>query len=176
MRELAYEWLAVDAAERGAWIELAAEVEANAWPASPLAYLLEGIAQRRTNRPGAPREAELYARWLLAPYRTRTLALLRAAPLAATTTPDARDDGSTHDVVAPPAPAPLPAAIAAHLAIGRGKPTPALLAHAVGAWDAALGDPATHAWLHRPSAPGSGAPLQRTRSTVTMRVAPRRGS
>ena len=147
VRELAYEWLAVDAAERGAWAELADEAAASAWPATPLAYLLEGIAQRRTQRPGAPTEVELRARWVIAPYRLRTLALLAGATAAAGT-PDERDDG-TRD--APPAPdrAPLPAAIAAHLAVGRGTPTPALLAHAIGAWDAALGDAATTAWLAR---------------------------
>ncbi len=149
VRELAYEWLAVDAAERGAWSELAGEVAQNAWPASPLAYLLEGVAQRRTNQPGAPRELELYARWLLAPYRRATLALLAIAPVEPGVTLD-RDA----DAESTPAPerALLPAAISAHLAITsprRTAPTPALLAHTVGAWDSALGDPATREWLAR---------------------------
>ena len=148
VRELAYEWLAVDAAARGAWAELADEVDANAWPASPLAYLLEGIAQRRVGRPGAPREIELYARWLLAPYRSATSALLAAVPAPAVA-PIAREDRDDAEAQPAVARAPLPSAISAQLAIGRAKATPALLAHAVGAWDAALADPATREWLAR---------------------------
>ncbi len=147
VRELAYEWLAVDAAERGAWSELAGEVAQSAWPATPLAYFLEGLAQRRTNQPTAPRELELYARWFLAPHRRTTLALLVAAPVAEPGVTLDRDGGG--DPVPAPDRAPLPAAISAHLAITARPATAALLAHTVGAWDTALGDPTTREWLAR---------------------------
>lgn len=66
VREIAYEWLCVDAAARGAWDE----IEAEGWPATPLAYLLEGIAR------AVPRR-ELLVRWILAPHRRATWALMQ---------------------------------------------------------------------------------------------------
>ncbi|MGN6111326.1 MAG: hypothetical protein ACTHU0_39890, partial [Kofleriaceae bacterium] len=80
--ELAGEWLAVEAAERGAWAELAEDARATRWPASPLTYLLEGIAARRTRDPGAPGELALLARWLFAPHRGVTSKLLDVGPAA----------------------------------------------------------------------------------------------
>src|ERR1043166_9196099 len=44
VRELAGEWLACDAAERGAWSELVEHASGARWPATPLTYLLEGIS------------------------------------------------------------------------------------------------------------------------------------
>jgi hypothetical protein len=80
VRELAGEWLACDAAERGAWDELAADAAAARWPATSLSYFLEGVATRRANAPIAPAAADLYARWLLAPHRRATRGLLGAEP------------------------------------------------------------------------------------------------
>lgn len=84
VRELAGEWLAVDAAERGAWHELlpsaaGAAATTPSWPATPLRFFLEGVAARMLGDDRAPSSAGLAARWLLAPYRRQTYALLRAA-------------------------------------------------------------------------------------------------
>ncbi|HEY1546399.1 MAG TPA: hypothetical protein VGG28_01195 [Kofleriaceae bacterium] len=137
VRELAGEWLACDAAERGAWDELAADAAAARFPATPLTYLLEGIASRIGR-------VELYARWLIAPYRRSTWALLGEA--------DAPIDNAPAAVAAPDAPVgdePLPRAIAAQLALTRTRVDAKLLASTVTAWDAALADPTTRAWLAR---------------------------
>lgn len=158
VRDLAGEWLAVDAAERGAWADLAAEATAARWPATPLTYLLEGIAARRVGGPPEAGDLELWARWVLAPHRRVTLPLVHAALRA----------GTPGEEAAPPRPpaeagvapeAPLPAAIAAHLALdhglaharepGPGRPSADAFAAAVTAWDAALADPPTRAWLAR---------------------------
>lgn len=151
LRELAGEWLAVDAAERGAWQELVAAAAALRWPASPLAYLLEGIAARHAGESGAPGNFELRARWLLAPYRRATWALV-TAPV----TPPRREVAGANDAAAAGDAAdtsavlePLPRAVAAHLAFRTQEPSAAALAATVRAWDAALADGATHAWLAR---------------------------
>lgn len=142
VRELAGEWLAADAAERGAWDELAADSAAARWPATPLAFFLEGVALRRMRAAGAPSPLELRARWLLAPHRRVTRDLLRDADAPP---PSTAPVASAHDTGAA-APASLPRAVAAHLAI---PSSPEQLATAVGAWDAALADRDTHAWLAR---------------------------
>ncbi len=152
VRELAGEWLACDAAERGAWQELADDGRAATWPASSLTYLLEGIASRRTGA-GTPSVVELHARWLIAPFRRATRPLLDAAlavtpaPAAATTVSEPEPIATADDDAR--GAAPLPRAIAAQLAFATDVPTPAALARAVAAWDAALADPATRTWLAR---------------------------
>src|SRR5215468_1631779 len=151
VRELAGEWLACDAAERGAWDALC-DPERAAWPATPLGFLLEGIAARHTGAAGAPSARELWARWLIAPRRRATRALVREALAAAPGSAPARREPTGPTSAAEPAkPAvdPLPRAIAAYLALDE-QPTAVAFALAVGAWDAALGDAATRAWLaHR---------------------------
>jgi hypothetical protein len=143
VRELAGEWLAVDAAERGAWAELYAD--ARRFPASPLAYFLEGVAARLLGAAGAPTAGELRARWLLAPHRTKTRGLFERA-LAGNRAPSAPRSEAVEVVDAEP----LPRAVAAHLRIAsNGSANATSLAAAVGAWDAALGDPATRSWLAR---------------------------
>ena len=140
VRELANEWLACDAAERGAWSALAADANAARRPASALVYLLEGIALRRVGDPRAPGGAELRARWLLAPHRRATRALLDdVAPAPAPTTAEE------------PAPtgAPLPDAIAAHVELAHARPSAGTLGHAIAAWDRALADDATRTWIAR---------------------------
>lgn len=153
VRELCGEWLACDAAERGAWRELADDAYAVTWPPTPLTYFLEGVATRKIGAAGAPSTRELWARWLLAPHRRSTAALRDDARLPAPEPRDPAAPGEPQD----PAPreasdrASLPRAIAAHLALGqRTLPTPVTLGLTVAAWDAALTDDATHAWLaHR---------------------------
>ncbi|HEY0482496.1 MAG TPA: hypothetical protein VGD37_33475 [Kofleriaceae bacterium] len=147
VRELAGEWLACDAAERGAWPELAEHAAAARWPATPLTFLLEGIAARHTGDPAAPSSRELWARWLVAPRRRATRPLVVEAA-AVTGAPAGH---APADPAAPAAadPTPLPCAVAAHLAFDAEPVTAASLASAVTAWDTALGDDATRAWLAR---------------------------
>ncbi|HET9626055.1 MAG TPA: hypothetical protein VFP84_32060, partial [Kofleriaceae bacterium] len=60
VRELAGEWLACDAAERGAWRELADDALAARWPATPLRHVLEGVTLRFTAHADAPSIAGLW--------------------------------------------------------------------------------------------------------------------
>jgi hypothetical protein len=155
VRELAGEWLAVDAAERGAWSELAEATVQRNWAATPLTYFLEGLAAHRTGAAGAPGSAELTARWLLAPYRRTTRVLLTepiaapppAPPLAVAEA--AAEVAGSSDGSSDAEPSPMPHAVAAHLAFGTHDPTATRLAARVRAWDAALADGATHGWLAR---------------------------
>lgn len=151
VRELAGEWLAVDAVERAAWFELHADAAAALWPATPLTYFLEGVAARRVGASGAPGRYELIARWLLAPHRHVTFDLLEdAAPPPAPPAMGEPQGEVTGDVIGDePQPAPLPRAVAAHLAFGSHDASQSRLAETVRAWDAALADGATHAWLAR---------------------------
>lgn len=149
VRELAGEWLAVDAVERGAWAELHDDALAARWPASPLAYFLEGVAAHRVGAEPRPSALEMQARWLLAPHRTKTRVLLASAAghVARSTAPEP----DSIEIVEPyePAPQPLPRAVAAHIALDARTPTSSALADTVRAWDAALSDGGTHAWLAR---------------------------
>lgn len=147
IRELAGEWLACDAAERGAWREIADDSYAAAWPPTPLTYFLEGVATRKVGAAGAPSELELWSRWLAAPHRRRTRAL-RDDAIPPPPEPVLGSNEPETDLVAPPEKAPLPRAISAHLVVAqRTQPSPFALAAAVRAWDAALSDGATHSWL-----------------------------
>ncbi len=149
IRELAGEWLVCDAAERGAWRELADDSYATAWPATPLTFFLEGVATRKVGAAGAPSELELWTRWLAAPHRRRTRALRDDA---VPPPPEPAVAASEHEpeVALPPEKAPLPRAIAAHLVVARrARPSPVALDAAVRAWDAAISDGATLAWLGR---------------------------
>lgn len=142
VRELAGEWLAADAADRGAWSELVVDAAAARSPASSLTFFLEGVAAMRTGAAGAPGAAELRARWLMAPHRRATFALLAPAPVATETPADAVVDGD-------PDRAALPKAVASHLHLANRAASAAGLALTVQAWDAALADPATREWLAR---------------------------
>ncbi len=97
IRELVGEYLAVAAAQREDWLALV-DFPADAWPASPLRFLLEGVAARcrwqaglDSATPPAPRE--LWARWLMAPYRRATWPLLQLA-LGDRTIHGASNDGT----------------------------------------------------------------------------------
>jgi hypothetical protein len=149
VRELAGEWLAVDAAERGAWAEIAADSAAARWPATTLVYLLEGIALRRLGAPGAPGALELQARWLLAPHRRRTRGLLTATPAPAVADAAATRDDEPDDTAAPPERAALPRAISAQISLAAESPSASRLAFAVRSWDLALADDHVRTWLAR---------------------------
>lgn len=148
VRELAGEWLAADAAERGAWSELAADAAAARFPATSLTYFLEGVAAMRIGAAGAPSAFELTARWLLAPHRRATSRLRTPAPTspspAKIATIEVAADGTDSAIEAP-----LPHAVAAHLDLSTTHPTAIAFAATVRAWDLALADPATAAWIAR---------------------------
>jgi hypothetical protein len=144
VRELAGEWLAVDAVTRGAWAELHADAISARWPASSLTFFLEGIAARKVDAERAPGMAELRVRWLLAPHRRATAYLLASPPTPpGTGTVATPADEPAHET----APS-LPRAVAAHLELAVVRtPTVARFADAVAAWDAALVDGETQNWL-----------------------------
>src|SRR3569623_832574 len=137
VRELAGEWLAVDAADRGAWAEIAEAAAATRYPASTLTYLLEGIAAARTGAAGAPGGGELRARWLLAPHRRVTLGLL-CVDVAAEI--PVRPAPREQPIATPPARPPLPRAVAAHLRLAHRAANAPGLALTEQAWDAAHSD------------------------------------
>ncbi len=152
VRELAGEWIAVDAAERGAWSEIYADSLGAVWPASSLTFFLEGVAAHKLEAAGAPGKLERRVRWLLAPHRRATAVLLApviASPPPSTTTAAATETGGAQaDSAVPSVVAPLPLALAAHLDLARvGTPTPASFATAVSAWDLALASGETQKWL-----------------------------
>ncbi|MGE0550391.1 MAG: SLC41A family transporter [Kofleriaceae bacterium] len=153
VRELAGEWLACDAAARGAWHELADDAAAAHWPATPLTYFLEGVATRRVGTPTAPGVIELWARWALAPHRRQTRTLrdesLIASPRAPMAPMEPEPEVDAPEPVAPPVRAPLPHAITSHLAFANRRATAVTLGTTVRAWDTALADSATHSWLAR---------------------------
>jgi hypothetical protein len=152
VRELASEWLACDAAERGAWHELVTDAETARAPATALTFLLEGVAHARVGSPRAPSSLELRARWLLAPHRRQTRALIVAPPVtAAPVSSDCVEPAVERELL------PLPRAIDAHLR-GVDVANQAALDQAVHAWDAALVDHATRMWLAQ-RAVELGAPL-----------------
>ena len=139
VREVAGEWLACDAVERGAWRELAADAAATRFPPTALTYFLEGVAAARIGSPSAPTRASLYARWLFAPHR-RTTAQWLSAPAV----PETVEATIAPDVA--PETAVLPRAIAAHLQLST---TVLGFGEAVSAWDTALADATTRAWIIR---------------------------
>jgi len=152
VRELAGEWLACDAAERAAWSELCEDAARARWPATPLTYLLEGLAARYTGATTAPSAGELWARWALAPRHRATRALVAGAlaiPPGTGAAPRPVDAAGATDPAEPvaAAPTPLPRAVAAHLAFEVNPVTPASLAYTVRAWDTALVDATTRQWL-----------------------------
>jgi hypothetical protein len=149
VRELVGEWLACDAAERGDWAAIVDAAADARWPASPLAFLLEGIAAHHVGAAGAPPTWELWARWLVAPRRGVTRALVVEALAAAPAAPAA---GSATANAAPAAraiAADLSAAVSAHLQFEAAPATAERLAATAQTWDAALAADATRTWLAR---------------------------
>jgi hypothetical protein len=134
-RYLAHEWLVADAASRGAWAEV--ELRGRSLHRrSRATRLLGDLAARLIGYPPVPSNAALLLRWLLAPRRLRTFALVRRAlaqPIA-DVVPEVRR----------PIAAPLeaPALLAAHSdAIARGKVSTARLMELGRGWDQLLSDP-----------------------------------
>ena len=146
VRELAGEWLACDAAERGAWHELAADASAARFPATSLTFFLEGVAAQRSGAAGAPNHATLAARWIIAPYRRATYAYLTAPGAGAEPVVEATASIAVATDAAPDLP-PLPRAVAAHVELAHAGTSAATLAAATAAWDVALADPATRGWI-----------------------------
>jgi len=152
VRELAGEWLAVDAVERFAWRELYDNSIAARWPASSLTFFLEGVAARNLEAAGAPSKLEVRIRWLLAPYKRATLRVLNDFAII-------KKPGFSVSPPEPGAPlempaaslhpsATLPRALGLHLLFGRWLVADNRgLAHIVAAWDAALIDGETQKWL-----------------------------
>jgi hypothetical protein len=128
---LAADWLAADAAERGAWEELATVV-----PATRTVRFLDALQKRQA----------VWLWWLIAPRRHATWALVQQvlaeqAPVERATQPSApapreahpyRDGGSADR---------LAGAIAAHLELHAAAPLADRLAATAARWDAALEDP-----------------------------------
>ena len=139
VRELAGEWLAVDAADRDAWAELHDDAIAARWPASSLTFFLEGIAARRVAAKRVPGAGEMRTRWLLAPHRNTTRAFFNVTAI--------QQPG--FQVVPQGEPAlPLPHAITAHVTLTQQVQIATLLfAPTVSAWDAALVDGDVQKWL-----------------------------
>lgn len=152
VRELAGEWLAVDAAARGAWAELDADARRATWPASALTFFLEGVAKRHVDAEFPPSRFELRVRWLLAPYRTITAALLalpKATSAPSTTSATPATDATPVPDTAAGAPS-LPRAVAGHLTLAaHSRPDKDAFAATVSAWDVALSDAETVKWLAR---------------------------
>lgn len=146
IRDLAGEWLAVDAAERGAWRQIYDDAVAARWPASSLTFFLEGIAARKLEAAGAPSLSEVRLRWLFAPYRTITRKLFETTATVVTfeTEGHLRSEREASEA------GPLPHALFKHLELSRQPaPSPDLFSGAVTAWDAALVDGETQTWLAR---------------------------
>ena len=138
VRELAGEWLAIDAAERGAWAELHGDAISATWPASALTFFLEGIAARRVDAKTSPGDFELFARWILAPHRRATRRLLVDVHLP---TPARSTVSSAEDLPE----GLLDRAIHHHVSFTSQHS----LDEVVRAWDAALVDRDVQTWLAR---------------------------
>jgi hypothetical protein len=76
-RRLAAAWLAADAASRGAWHEVA-EIGIG-FGSGRQAWLLSAVAQSLLGEPLAPGRLGLWLRWIVAPNRRGTLAIVRRA-------------------------------------------------------------------------------------------------
>lgn len=152
VRELAGEWLAVDAAERGAWRELATrgDGEGARWPATPLRFFLEGVAARRCGAAAAPSALSLRARWLLAPYRRATWGLLAdITPAPASANSSVATTGEVAAETSPPSLSDaVTALLAASVAVETSDRTGAARVHQLAlCWDRVLAAPEIHTWM-----------------------------
>jgi hypothetical protein len=143
VRELAGEFLAVHDAQANRWQQLL-DVDPNQWPASPLRYFLEGVAARR--RDNSVTQRELWARWAMAPHRSKTWALLKpsaVAPPLTEITNDAAVPASVHT-------SPLAAALAHATACNIGAVatmSATELEQSALLWHAAIESPEMTQWL-----------------------------
>ena len=85
---LAREWLAADAASTGKWSRVAelASAPDGRGRSTRVTRLLGATARRLIRQPGAPGDVTLWLRWLIAPRRRATLALVRRAVATGRTT------------------------------------------------------------------------------------------
>lgn len=151
---IAWEWLCADAIDRGAWRELD-ELARNGPVSSRSLQLFGAIAARLVGHAPMPTDRELWVRWLLAPHRAQTLALVERA-IAAPPTPrkrraaapkgsersdtDQRSDTDEDTAEQPP----LCAALEAHAALLSTPPSlvgVGELATLARQWDAVFDDP-----------------------------------
>lgn len=137
-RHTAGEWLAADAASRGAWDEV---VEIGDDPArgGRAAALLARCAKRLLGRPDAPNRISLLVTWLLAPYRRRTFSLVeRALSVADGAPPPEQESEEPRRFVTPDGDL-LAKAIAEHVSLlSMKRPAPADVVRAGRAFDAAF--------------------------------------
>jgi hypothetical protein len=134
VRAWAHEWLAAEAASRGAWEDVRRHSDL-ALPQTPTGALLQAFSLRMLGRPVAP--VTLWWRWLRAPYRLRTwprlheaLAFRAASQLPLTP-------------AAPPPGDPLGRALQFHAEVAaQAAPTAESLALLGALWDEALQSPA----------------------------------
>jgi hypothetical protein len=169
IREVVAEYLAVAAADRNDWQSLI-DFNAPAWPASPLRFLLEGIAQRKIAMNAAPRSAisglALWSRWLMAPHRRVTFRVVQAA-LA--TNIKAGESDAVAEVV--DAPTPSHVAVAALAGLTRQSDSSTLQSTAA-LWHQALSASETCQWIEaRHQALGISGPASVTAGSLTSSVA-----
>lgn len=169
-RHAAAEWLAADAAARGAWEEV---IAIGSDPTGPgrSAKLLAGVAKRLLGKPDAPSRATLVRLWLTAPRRRRSFAIVERALSVPDGEAPLDDDDDAAVVPAAPEGDLLARALAAHAALlSAKKPKPADVARVGRAFDAAFEEDALEAHVaERAEALGatrSRAGLARLRSDV----------
>lgn len=166
-RRLAGEWLAADAAERGAWRDVAA-VGASGGPRTRATRFLLAVTARLTGAPGAPGRLQLRLLWILAPARLATrrlLALALSSFAIAEPGPDpGRSAGAGLDLPPPERADSLATALRHHVALCHAAArdvTPATMVAVAQAWDRALADPATRdGTAHRAAVLGADAPAR----------------
>lgn len=113
-KHAAAEWLAADAAARGAWDEVV-EIGGDLLRAGRSAWLLANVGKRLLGRPDAPGRHALLQSWLLAPRRRHTYAIVeRALSVPDGAAPPHDDEDDTPAPVAPEGDA-LAKALAEHV-------------------------------------------------------------
>lgn len=176
---LAREWLALDAAERGDWAEVVACGE-GPQARTRLTLLLAAVGACLMDETGPrPTRERLWVAWLLAPQRRHTWPLLqRALAASAATAGDADADRPRALLGTGLVSDPYLDALATHAAViaGRSKLTPAQALRSAGdAWQRALDDPDTQAWIAQRAAHlGARSQTQaqaRLRQTITRELA-----
>ena len=149
VERLAQEWLAADAAQRGAWSDVA-DIADRLGPTTHATRWLGAVAKRLLGRPDAPTDERLEELWRRVPGRDRTEWIQRRARAAE---PVVVDDAPLPDDV-------VDAALHAQLRLDA-HPSRAALAQAAACWEAALPGLAATA-VARAEALGSHQPEQAT--------------
>lgn len=150
---LAREWLVVDAAERGAWADVARLADGER-ARTRLTRLLGAIAARLAGLPGARSGLVLWCAWLVTNHRRHTFSLVRRATAVSVT----RDQESVpigRRLETSLKPDCYTDALSAHVfTLARDASLLDLddIARLAGVWDRALSDPSTHARVMRRAA------------------------